>query len=81
MTKTQARALAQVRATDQAQAVVRHKSKFTVMSLSRARAEGFYVMETIKPSPRQFCGTCGASLTSTDVENQACTQCGAELKR
>lgn len=32
------------------------------------------------PSPRRYCPNCRASITDTDVEAGACTQCGAEVK-
>jgi general stress protein YciG len=30
---------------------------------------------------RQYCSLCGASLTSADLENRACTQCGDSLEK
>ena len=33
-----------------------------------------------KPSPRRYCPSCEASVTSTDIEAGACTQCNRELK-
>lgn len=34
-----------------------------------------------RPEARRYCGKCEAEITSTDYSNDACTQCGTEIKR
>jgi hypothetical protein len=52
MTKADARALARQRADGDGlvMTVVRHRSKFAAMTAERAKREGFYVMEVVKPN-------------------------------
>jgi excisionase family DNA binding protein len=39
-----------------------------------------YAMKPLRRT-RQYCSGCGASLTSADLENRACTQCGDSLEK